>query len=89
MALLAFIPIFGIGAVFVPTAIYLFINERIAAGIFFLVFYFVVTGGTEYIFKPKMVGQQVNIHPLLIFFAIIGGLKLFGILGQSSTVPWW
>ena len=81
MALLAFIPIFGIGVVFVPTAIYLFINGRITAGIFFLIFYIIVTGGTEYAFKPKFVGQQVNIHPLLIFFAIIGGLKLFGILG--------
>jgi predicted PurR-regulated permease PerM len=81
MALLAFIPIFGIGVVFVPTAIYLFINDRIAAGIFFLIFYIVVTGCTEYVFKPKAVGHQVNIHPLLIFFAIIGGLKLFGILG--------
>jgi predicted PurR-regulated permease PerM len=81
MALLAFIPIFGIGAIFVPTAVYLFVNGRISAGIFFLVFYIVVTGVTEYVFKPKFVGRQVNIHPLLIFFAIIGGLKLFGILG--------
>lgn len=81
MGLLAFIPIFGIGAVFVPTAIYLFFKGRIAASIFFIIFYIVVAGGTEYLFKPKMVGQQVNIHPLLIFFAIIGGLKLFGILG--------
>jgi predicted PurR-regulated permease PerM len=28
-----------------------------------------------------MVGKQVKMHPLLVFFAIIGGLKLFGILG--------
>jgi len=81
MGLLAFIPIIGIGVVFVPTAIYLFFKGRIAAGIFFVIFYLIVAGGTEYVFKPKMVGQQVNIHPLLIFFAIIGGLKLFGILG--------
>jgi predicted PurR-regulated permease PerM len=37
--------------------------------------------GTEYLFKPKLVGQRVQMHPLLVFFAIIGGLKLFGILG--------
>jgi predicted PurR-regulated permease PerM len=28
-----------------------------------------------------MVGSKVEMHPLLVFFAIIGGLKLFGILG--------
>jgi predicted PurR-regulated permease PerM len=81
MGLLAFLPIIGIGAVVVPTTVYLFFKGRIAASIFFVVFYVVVAGGTEYVFKPKIVGQQVNIHPLLIFFAIIGGLKLFGILG--------
>lgn len=81
MGLLAFLPIIGIGAVVVPTTVYLFFKGRIAASIFFMIFYIVVTGGIEYIFKPKIVGQQVNIHPLLIFFAIVGGLKLFGILG--------
>jgi len=81
MGLLAFLPIVGIGAVFIPTAIYLFVKGRIAAGIFFIVFYLMLSGGTEYVFKPKIVGKQAKIHPLLIFFAIIGGLKLFGILG--------
>ena len=33
------------------------------------------------LFKPKLVGKQVKIHPLLVFFSIIGGLNLFGILG--------
>jgi len=81
MGLLAFIPIVGIGAVFVPTVIYLAVKGRIAAAVFFAVFYLIVSGGTEYLFKPRLVGKQVKIHPLLIFFAIIGGLKLFGILG--------
>ena len=26
-------------------------------------------------------GNRVKIHPLVVFFAIIGGLKLYGILG--------
>lgn len=81
MGLLAFIPIVGIGVVFIPTVIYLFLKGRVALSIFFGVFYLILSGGTEYLFKPKIVGHQVNMHPLLVFFAIIGGLKLFGILG--------
>jgi predicted PurR-regulated permease PerM len=81
MGLLAFLPIIGIGVVFIPTAIYLFLKGRVAVGIFFIVFYFLLSMGIEYIFKPKLVGQRVKMHPLLVFFAIIGGLKLFGILG--------
>jgi predicted PurR-regulated permease PerM len=81
MALLAFLPIVGIGAVFLPAALYLFLQGRIGTGVFFIVFYAVLSGGIEYFFKPKLVGQRVQMHTLLVFLAIIGGLKLFGILG--------
>jgi len=39
MALMAFLPIVGIGIVFIPASIYLFLYGRFAAGIFFIVFY--------------------------------------------------
>jgi len=81
MALLAFLPIVGIGAVFVPAVVYLMLKGRIVAGIVFIVFYLVVTGGVEYMVKPKLVGRQVQMHTLLVFLSIMGGLKLFGILG--------
>lgn len=81
MALLAFLPIVGIGAIFLPAAIYLFLQGRIGTGIFFVLFYAVLSCGIEYFFKPKLVGQRVQMHTLLVFLAIIGGLKLFGILG--------
>ena len=81
MALLAFLPIVGIGAVFLPAALYLFLQGRVGVGIFFIVFYVLLSGGVEYFFKPKLVGQRVQMHTLLVFLSIIGGLKLFGILG--------
>ena len=81
MGLLAFLPIVGIGAVFIPASVYLFLQGRVAAGIFFIAFYIILSGGMEYIFKPKVVGQRVQMHTLLVFLSIIGGLKLFGILG--------
>lgn len=81
MSLLAFLPIVGIGIVFIPAAVYLILKGRIAAGIFFVVFYIILSGGIEYLLKPKLVGQRVKMHTLLVFFSIIGGLKLFGILG--------
>lgn len=81
LSLLAFLPIVGIGIVFIPAAVYLILKGRIAAGIFFVVFYIILSGGIEYLLKPKLVGQRVKMHTLLVFFSIIGGLKLFGILG--------
>jgi len=81
MGLLAFLPIIGIGVVFIPTSIYLILKGKVAVGIFFFVFYLALSIGVEYFFKPKLVGKQVKMHPLLVFFAIIGGLKIFGIIG--------
>lgn len=81
MGLLAFLPIIGIGAVMIPTAIFLMLSGRVGAGLFFVLFYIILSGGMEYIFKPNLVGHRVKMHTLLVFLAIIGGLKLFGIMG--------
>ncbi len=81
MGFLAFLPVVGIGAVLIPASVILMLKHRLAAGIFMLVFYAVVSLGIEYIFKPKIVGDRVKMHPLIIFFAVLGGLKIYGILG--------
>lgn len=81
MAILSFLPFVGIGQVFIPAAIFLFLKSRISAGILLLVLYAVLAGGVEYVLKTKLVGRQVQMHTLLVFFSVVGGLKLFGILG--------
>ena len=81
MAILAFFPIVGIAVVFIPASVYLFLKGRIAAGIFFIIFYLVVSSVIEYVVKPKLVGNKVRMHTLLVFLSILGGLKVFGILG--------
>ncbi|CCK81663.1 MULTISPECIES: AI-2E family transporter [Desulfobacula] len=81
MGFLAFLPIVGIGIVMVPAAVILMLKLKFFSGIFVLVFYAVLSWGIEYIFKPRVVGNRVSMHPLIVFFAIIGGLKAYGILG--------
>jgi len=81
MAILAFLPLVGISLVYVPAALYLILLKRYAAAVFFLLFFFLLSFIVEYVIKPRMVGHQSNIHPLMVFFAILGGLGAFGILG--------
>jgi predicted PurR-regulated permease PerM len=81
MSLVAFLPIIGTGVVFIPAAIYLYLTGRFAAGIFFVLFNVVLSVIMEYIFKPKLVGHRVNMHTLMVFLSVMGGVKLFGILG--------
>jgi len=81
MAIAAFFPIIGISIVFIPASVYLFLKGRIAAGIFFILFYLVISSVIEYVIKPKLVGDKVRMHTLLVFLSVLGGLKVFGILG--------
>lgn len=81
MAILAFLPIFGIGLVLVPTALFLVLTNQITQGIALFIFYIFLSFSIEYLVKPKMVGTQVKMHTLLVFLSIIGGLSVYGILG--------
>ncbi len=39
------------------------------------------------ILTPKLVGDRVGLHPLWVFFALMAGGALFGILGMLLAVP--
>ena len=71
MGLWAFLPIFGIGVVVVPAALSLMLTGRLAAGIFFIIFYFTLSGSIEYFLKPRMVGRRAKMHTLLVFLSIM------------------
>ncbi|MDT8380184.1 MAG: AI-2E family transporter [Desulfotignum sp.] len=81
MGFMAFLPIVGIGIVLVPVAVFYLLKSSVMTGIGILVFYGILSWGVEYVYKPKLVGDRVAMHPLLVFFAIIGGLNVYGLMG--------
>lgn len=81
MGFFAFLPIVGIGVVFFPTMLFMLIKGKFIACLGLIVIYVAVTAGIEYLFKPFLVGKRVNMHPLLVFFSIIGGIYMAGLLG--------
>jgi len=81
MAVLAFLPIFGIGLVLVPTSFIFFVGGKLLLALGTLVFYMFLSFSMEYLLKPKLVGNRVQMHTLLVFLAILGGMALFGFLG--------
>lgn len=81
MGILAFLPIFGIGLVLIPTAVILLINGSVGAAVGTLVFYGFLSFLVEYLAKPKFIGDIAQMHTLLVLLAILGGMSLFGILG--------
>jgi len=81
IAFMAFLPIIGASIVFVPAAIILFLHGKSGIAIGFLVYNLVYSSVIEYIIKPRVIGKEMQMNSLLVFIGIIGGIKLFGILG--------
>ena len=81
MFFLSMIPMAGAFLVWVPAALYLaFTGHYIKAGILFGWGMLVISSIDNFL-SPRLVGQRASLHELLIFFAVLGGLQVFGVLG--------
>jgi predicted PurR-regulated permease PerM len=41
----------------------------------------------DYGVTPRVVGQRVGLHPLVVIFALLAGATLFGVVGMIVAVP--
>ena len=81
MFFLSMIPMAGAFLVWVPAAIYLALTGAITQSIILVVWGVLVIGGIDNVLSPRLVGRRACLHELLIFFAVLGGLQVFGVLG--------
>lgn len=88
MALLALIPILGTGFVWVPASLLMVLegiaqssNSLLFRGIGLFLYGLLIVSTIDNILKPKIMGDQAKVHPLIILLGIFGGLLLFGPLG--------
>lgn len=81
MAFFSLIPMLGAFVVWVPAAIYLAASGQYGAAIGLAIWGTVVIGLVDNFLRPKLVGERAKLHELFIFFAVLGGLQVFGIVG--------
>lgn len=81
MGIFSLIPIIGTGIIWVPAGLGLLLVGDVWQGAFLLAFGAGVISTVDNILRPKLVGRDTQIHPLLVFFSTIGGISLFGIPG--------
>jgi sporulation integral membrane protein YtvI len=80
MAVLDFLPIVGSGSVLIPWALYQFFTGQISQGIGLLALYGVITVVRQ-VLEPKIMGEQIGIHPLVSLISVFVGYKVFGFSG--------
>jgi predicted PurR-regulated permease PerM len=81
MGLLSFIPIGGTALIWGPTAIILLIGGAVLKGIVLVGIGVFVISMVDNLLRPFFISTRTNIHPLLLFFAVLGGVQAFGLIG--------
>lgn len=81
MAFFAMIPMIGAGAIWLPAAILLLATGHAGKAIALFAFGALVISTIDNILRPRLVGGRTGMHELVVFFAVLGGLKVFGVVG--------
>lgn len=75
------LPIFGMGIILFPLAVFRFMTGEIGYGIGLCSMYLVLTVLRQ-ILEPKILGAGLGVHPLLMLFSMYIGLQWFGVGGM-------
>ena len=81
MFFLSMIPMAGAFLVWAPAALFLAVTGFWTKAVILVAWGVLVVGAIDNVLSPKLVGQRTRLHELLIFFSVLGGLEVFGVLG--------
>lgn len=81
MFLLSLIPVLGAPVVWIPAAIFLALTGDWGNALILVGWGALVIGSIDNLLYPVLVGDKLRLHPLLVFFSVIGGVSLIGSAG--------
>ena len=81
MAFVCMIPMLGSFLVWAPLAIYLGLNGYWARAITLAIWGGLVISMVDNFLRPKLIQNQTRLHELFVFFSVLGGISVFGLLG--------
>ena len=80
IAIFDILPVVGSGTILIPWSVISIFAAETGQGIGLLIVWAVISI-VRYIIEPKIVGNQVGMHPLLTLFAMLLGNFIFGGIG--------
>jgi predicted PurR-regulated permease PerM len=76
-----FVPIIGGGVVWLPIGLGMFLAGNTVRGVVFMLVSGFFISTLDNLIRPLFLRDRIQLHPLIIFFAILGGIKAFGFNG--------
>jgi predicted PurR-regulated permease PerM len=80
-AIVAPIPLGGTGLVWAPAGAYLILTESVVRGVILLACGALVVSTIDNVLKTYLISGRTQLPPLILFFALLGGLRAYGVLG--------
>jgi predicted PurR-regulated permease PerM len=80
-AITSFIPFVGSHIVWVPIALYLLVTGHILKAIILAAFGIIGIGMVDNVVRPLFIRGRARLSFLLTFFAVLGGIQAFGLIG--------
>lgn len=81
MAVASLVPLVGTAIVWVPMAGIFLLRGEVNKALVLAGYGTIVIGMADNLLRPLLVGRQIEVHPLLLFFGILGGIAMFGFAG--------
>ncbi len=81
MSLFSFVPMLGTGIVWLPASLILLFEGAYAKGVALILIGIFVISMVDNVLKPLIIGGRTKMPTVIIFFTVLGGIKLFGLLG--------
>jgi predicted PurR-regulated permease PerM len=81
LGIASLVPIIGTGLIWVPASVYLYIIGKTGAAVFLFIWGAVVVGSIDNFLRPFFMKGQSGMSTIVLFFAILGGIRLFGPIG--------
>ena len=81
LAFVCMIPIAGSFFVWLPASVYLILTGHWTKGILLILWGALVISTVDNFLRPKLIKNQTKLHELFVFFSVLGGMSVFGLLG--------
>ncbi|MBE0425697.1 MAG: AI-2E family transporter [Nitrospirae bacterium] len=81
MAIASFLPLIGPFIIWMPASVYLVIKGEILKGIILAVIGAFGISLIDNLLRPIIIGTRTKMPFILLFFSVLGGIKLFGLIG--------
>lgn len=81
MGVLSLLPVVGATLVWVPAGLWLLVSGEVARGLGLFVFGALVISSIDNFLRALLVGGRTELHPLAVFFSVLGGIALLGAAG--------